>query len=1264
MPRCRDAVSAATGGGRISNKSPSSLGAERSKPHLPKGCSVSKRRSSSAAATSENAPELVAVARQEAGRGLDSCRIVAIGASAGGLDAFTRLLEALPAHIGMALVLTQHLDPTHTSHLSEILSRESKIPVTEVVDGVHIESDHVYVIPAKAALTVSGGFLHLGSLNAAGPAGLPIDGFFASVVRECGEGSVGVILSGTGTDGTMGLAAIKRAGGLTFVQDPETAQYDGMPRSALDAGVVDSALTPEDLAEVLIRIGANDYVKRSDHAGADEASLMRIIDLMRASTGLDLSGYRRSTLDRRISRRMLLTGVGVMSDYLTFLGRDAAEIKALYRDVLVNVTEFFRDSGVLEAIKDQSFPEISRSLPTGEALRVWVPGCSRGQEAYSIAILIAEFFDEPVLGNAQVFATDVNAADIEIARVGVYPESIETEVSPERLARFFTRVPGGYRVDQVIRDMCVFAVHDVVQDPPFSKIDLVSFRNVLIYMERPLQERVFQVLHYALKPRGFLILGTAEAAATDSALFTLVDKRSRIYSRTAGPSALPVVGSRRSGPEAYPTLAAQAGVLENAPTSELEDLRTVNEEFQTAQEELQSTNEELTTLNDELRARNAELVALTDDLTNVLEGAEIPMLILDSQLRIRRFTPQSDAVVSILPADVGRPITDFRLKVAAPDLVGAVQHVLREGQPSQTEVQDAGGRWYSMRIRPYHTKAGGFDGVVVAFFDVDALKKLAQAARLSADAAQAAKKHAEAVVETVRDALLTIGKDLCVVGANQAFYRMFATTAEQTIGLSIGELGNGQWNIPDLMSNLTRIVREGGKLSGLNVDHDFERIGPKSMVLDASIVHEESQELTVLLAVHDVTELKQEQRLGDALLKISLAVSSTLELTAVLPQVVRESTRALRAQSGVILLLGGAQWSIAGAYGFARKRISAEPLELASLAISLAAVEQRAPLFVPDVSADDRFAATMEARWKARTVLVTPMFVGDTVVGSIGFHYHDEGHSLTDAESSFAKRMGALLALAFENARRHAIERKIAATLQQALLTTPRRIPGVDFGYLYRSATEAAVVGGDFYDLIELDGGRAGFLIGDVSGKGIEAATLTALVKNTVRALAYDSDSPARVIATTSDIILKSTPVSMFVTMFLCILDLSSGHLTYCRAGHPYPILRHRGGQIELLEEGSPMAGAGIGVDYADGHAEMGVGDLLVLFTDGVTEARRDHVMLGEEHLADFVREAGSIPTREIPQVLFDRVLEFTGGSLSDDVAIVTVSRSERSGVE
>jgi serine phosphatase RsbU (regulator of sigma subunit)/uncharacterized protein YigA (DUF484 family) len=491
---------------------------------------------------------------------------------------------------------------------------------------------------------------------------------------------------------------------------------------------------------------------------------------------------------------------------------------------------------------------------------------------------------------------------------------------------------------------------------------------------------------------------------------------------------------------------------------------------------------------------------------------------------------------------------------------------------------------------------------------------------------------------------------------------MFATAAEQTLGRPIAELGSGEWNDAEFLSSLSRMVKEGGEFSHLQVDRNFENVGMKSLILNAGVVTEESNELAILLTMHDVTELTSEQALSDALLTISLAVSSTLELSGVLPQVIQDATKALHARSGAILLRTGNQWSIAGAYGRAHELVDNESLDVGSLAVSLAAAEQRHPVVVADVTRDERFRDGLEAMWKARSVIVAPMLVGDSFVGSVSFHYHEADRVLSDVEISFTNRLSALLGLAFENARRHAVEQHVAATLQEALLTTPRRIPGVDFGYLYRSATEEADVGGDFYDLIELDGDRAGFLIGDVSGKGIEAATLTSLVKNTVRALAYDCDSPARVMATTSDIISKSTPDSSFVTMFFCILDLSSGHLAYCRAGHPYPIVRHRGGEIELLELGSPLAGAGVNADYVDGHAELGMGDLLVLYTDGMTEARRDHVMLGEDRLVGFVREAGSTPTRDVPQVLFDRVIDFTGGTLSDDVAIVAVSRSESQG--
>ena len=576
------------------------------------------------------------------------CRIAGIGASAGGLDSFSRLLSALPEHVGLALVLAQHLDPTHESHLAQILGHSSKMPVLEVTDGMRIEHDHVYVMPSGSGLVVSGGLLHLRPLRAKGDSHR-IDALFESLAQECLAGSVGMILSGTGEDGLRGLAAIADAGGLAFAQDPETAEYRGMPQAAIDGGVVEAALTPEELAEVLVRIGTDEYVPRSKRGESgtvqlDEADLDRIMNIVHESTGLDLSGYRRASLSRRISRRMLLADVTSTADYVARLQADPSEISALYRDILVNVTEFFRDPEVLESLAGEVLPEILRALPAEDEIRVWVPGCSTGQEAYSIAMLLLEYADETrPLPTAHVFGSDVNASDIEVARTGVYPPSIEHEVSPDRLGRFFVPVPGGYRVNQVVRDMCVFAVHDVIQDPPFSKLDLVSFRNVLIYMERPLQRRVFQVLHYALKPGGFLLLGSAEAADMDSGLFSVADKKHHIYVRSPGPSILPTLSSSRfrHEPSRGPDTPGDDAPRMDAAASEIEELRTINEEFQTAQEELQSTNEELTTLNDELRNRNAALVTLTDDLNNVLEGAEIPLLILDKELHIRRFTPQS-----------------------------------------------------------------------------------------------------------------------------------------------------------------------------------------------------------------------------------------------------------------------------------------------------------------------------------------------------------------------------------------------------------------------------------------------------------------------------------------------------------------------------------------------------------------------------------------------------------------------------------------------
>lgn len=472
-----------------------------------------------------------------------SCPIAGIGASAGGLEAFTRLLRALPAHVGMALVLVQHLDPTQESMLADILGRASRMPVSEAADGMRVESDHVYVMPPNASIRISHGALRLTKRPKPPTQVLPIDVLFRSLADECESKAIGVVLSGTGSDGALGLGAVKAAGGLTVAQEPSTAEYSGMPKAAIDAGVVDAVLDPEHIAEELVRLGRHPGLRASKPPdetaeAVDEESLAKILSLVREATGLDLTSYRRTTLVRRISRRMLLEGVATIKDYLGALQERPSEVEALYRDILVNVTEFFRDPDALDALKREVFPEVLERKGSGESIRIWVPGCAKGQEAYSILITLAEFLDgmssRPEI---QMFASDVNALDVDFARAGVYPQGIVNEVSPERLARFFVQVPGGYQIDRAIREACVFAAHDITKDPPFSRLDAVSFRNVLIYMERPLQKRVLQILHYALEPGGFLLLGSSETTGSESALFSVVDKKHRIYKRRPGPGA-------------------------------------------------------------------------------------------------------------------------------------------------------------------------------------------------------------------------------------------------------------------------------------------------------------------------------------------------------------------------------------------------------------------------------------------------------------------------------------------------------------------------------------------------------------------------------------------------------------------------------------------------------------------------------------------------------------------------------------------------------
>ncbi len=504
-------------------------------------------------------------------RRASSFPIVGVGASAGGLAAFTRLLEHFPVDTGIALVLIQHLDPTHESRLGDLLSRVTKLPVTEATSGTRVSPDHVYVIPPNSNLAISGGVLRITPREGRGQH-LPLDFFLRSLAKDQGAGAIGVILSGTGSDGTLGLAEIKAAGGITFAQDKDSAKFDGMPSSALASGAVDFVLPPDQIARELARVGRHPYVAPVRLAlpgpveAKDDGSFRKILTMLRVAFAVDFTHYRETTIMRRTMRRMALQDKDTLADYAKLLADDRAELDALYQDILISVTSFFRDPEMFEVLKTRVFPEILRNKPPRTPIRIWAAGCSTGQEAYSLAMVLLEFLDDkPNPPAIQIFATDLSdAVSLGRARTGLYPNNIEAEVSQERLRRFFTREEDGYRISKSIRDLCVFAKQNIAADPPFSRLDLISCRNVLIYLAPPLQRKVIPTFHYALNPAGFLMLGSSETVGAFGDLFTLIDKTHKVYERkpmafrqyphfTTGLSSVATVGEQEEGIRPAPT---------------------------------------------------------------------------------------------------------------------------------------------------------------------------------------------------------------------------------------------------------------------------------------------------------------------------------------------------------------------------------------------------------------------------------------------------------------------------------------------------------------------------------------------------------------------------------------------------------------------------------------------------------------------------------------------------------------------------------------
>lgn len=492
-------------------------------------------------------------------RSRGSVRIVGIGASAGGLEAFSELLHALSTDVNVAYVLVQHLDPTHRSLLSELLAKATQLRVREISDHTAVEPNQVYVIPPNCDLAVVGGVLHLSPRNKSAGMARSIDNFLISLAEDQKERAIGVILSGAGSDGAAGIKAIKENGGLTFAQEEHSAKYDSMPRSAINTGCVDFVLPPEKIAAEICKVvrqpdrtrsraaanakqrrGAagqprSHFLKQNKEPAAwppapEDSNLRKIFQMLRQRTGVDFSFYKSSTIRRRLSRRMQMSKVKDLDAYARHLRENTDEIDALYRDFLINVTSFFRNSNVFEKLKSRVFPRLLKARSGADGLRIWVAGCSTGQEAYSLAMAYTEYAEQnDIRVPIQIFASDINSDPLEIARAGRYTAASLSGISKQRLKRFFNKEDNSYRVQKSIRDMVVFAQQNLVLDPPFTRVDLITCRNLLIYLEPSLQQKVIPTFHYALKPNGYLVLGASESIGQFSGLFDTVDKSSKIY---------------------------------------------------------------------------------------------------------------------------------------------------------------------------------------------------------------------------------------------------------------------------------------------------------------------------------------------------------------------------------------------------------------------------------------------------------------------------------------------------------------------------------------------------------------------------------------------------------------------------------------------------------------------------------------------------------------------------------------------------------------
>lgn len=816
-------------------------------------------------------------------------KVVGIGASAGGLDAFRKFLQAIPENSGLAYVLVQHLDPNHESLLAALLSKVTKLPVVEITANIEVQPGHIYILPSNKMLVATGKVLKLirRPPKSEKQPHLPIDIFLNSLAKVYKTNAIGVVLSGSASDGTIGLAAIKENGGITFVQDPQTAAYKGMPESAIAAGVTDHILPPDSIPG---KIHALTQRTVTGEAPGNEEVFREILILLKLRKGVDFTYYKQTTIRRRIHRRMVLSNYKYPGDYLDHLKENNQEQDNLYQDLLIPVTGFFRDPQVFEYICRAVFPVIAKNKELSNPARIWVAGCSTGEEAYSFAICFKEFFGE-CKGLVQIFATDISERAIHKARAGIYSKKQLEGISSGRIGEFFTKVPAGYQVNKQIRELCVFSGHNLLNDPPFSKMDLISCRNVLIYMEPYLQRKALTVFHYALNPMGYLLLGKSETSSSVPNLFAALVKNERLFRKKDVPGKIIQLAPHRSNEvmqnknpdpndkrkftdfqkiadEIMLSRYSPAGVVVNdaldilhfrGATGAYLEQTPGKPSHNLIKMARQGLGFELRNLmhkvrKDKVQTLKENVAVQVNGLQHIINIEVIPLpnmvephyLVLFHEslqhpvVKSSRKTKKEDnnLLVQQLEKDLEQARTDMASITEQQEATNEeLQSANEELLSSSEELQSLNEELETSKEELQST----VEELTVVNNEMLSLNEQLRAER----------DYSQAIIGTIRESLLMLDSNLRVKSANRSFYEHFKVKESETEGKLIYELGNRQWDNPELRKVLSKILTGKKAFSDFLITFNFPSIGERTMLLNG---REIAGDHLILLSIEDITE--------------------------------------------------------------------------------------------------------------------------------------------------------------------------------------------------------------------------------------------------------------------------------------------------------------------------------------------------------------------------------------------------------------------------